>query len=74
MSGITATQAQQQLDAWLACSLAIAQGNQSYTIQGREFTKADAAEVRRQIDFWEARVAKLSSGARGAKVRYVVSE
>jgi len=71
VSGISLAQAQAQLDAWLAASLAVAQ-NQSYTIQGRSFTKADAGEIRRQIDYWEARVVKSSNGTRGARVRYVV--
>ena len=73
MPAITAEQAQAQLDAWLACSLALAEGHQTYTVHGRTFSKADAGEVRRQIDYWESKVNKLSSGSRGAKVRYVVS-
>lgn len=73
MAGVTLAQAQEQLDAWLAASLAIAQGNQSYTIGQRQFTKADAGEIRRQVEFWEARVERLSAGSRGPRVRYVVS-
>lgn len=72
MAGISQEQAQEQLDAWLAASLVVSQ-NQAYTLHGRTFTKADAGEIRRQIDYWEARVIKASSGTRGARVRYVVS-
>lgn len=73
MAGITLAQAQAQLDAWLAASLAVAE-NQSYQIGPRSFTKADAGEIRRQIDYWETRVNQLSTGSRGPRVRYVVSE
>jgi hypothetical protein len=71
---VTLEQAQAQLNAWLACSLAIATGNQSHQIGIRTFTKADAGEVREQIEFWERRVEQLQQGApRGPRVRYVVT-
>ena len=72
MAGITLEQAQAQLDQWLAASTAVAK-NQSYTISGRSFTKADAATILSQIEFWDRKVNQLSrGGSGGARVRYGV--
>lgn len=64
MAGITQAQAQAQLDAWLAASIATA-GNQSYQIADRKLTRADAAEIRRSIEYWQQQVSLLSSRATG---------
>lgn len=72
MAGITLEQAQAQLDAWLAASLAVA-SNQSYSIAGRSLTRADAAEISDQVNKWEGMVKRLSSSRRGNRVRYVAS-
>jgi hypothetical protein len=61
MAGITLTQAQAQLTAWLAASTAVATG-QAYAIAGRSLTRANAAEIREQINFWDAKVKALSRG------------
>lgn len=77
MSGITLEQAQAQLDKWLEASLKVAE-NQSYRLESGEsirwLTRADAAEIRQQIDFWSAKVRALTpSGAGGRRrVHYVV--
>lgn len=79
MADVTLAQAQAQLDAWLACSLAVAE-NQAYTIEGdgtsRTFTKANAFFILDQIRYWRTEVQRLSSpsGASGSRrrVRYVV--
>jgi len=70
MAGITLTQAQAQLDAWLAASLAVA-GSQSYRIGERQLTRADAAEVRGQVEYWQRQVEVLTLAASngGARVR-----
>jgi len=68
MAGITLAQAEAQLSAWLDASTAVAQG-QSYTIGARSLTRADAKEIREQIDYWENKVQKLSSGSGGIRVR-----
>ena len=52
---ITLTQAQTALDAWIAADLAVAKG-QSYTMNGRSLTLANAKEIREQIQYWERRV------------------
>lgn len=73
MVGITLAQAQAQLDAWLAASLATATG-QSYEIAGRRLTRANAAEITRNIDTWNARVVTLSNQASGrGRARTVVA-
>lgn len=73
MAGITLAQAQTQLDAWLAASLAVTSG-QSYSIGNRSLSRADAGEIRSQIEFWEGRVKSISAAASGRRrTRYVVN-
>jgi hypothetical protein len=72
MAGITKAQAQAQLDAWIAASLAVAQG-QEYTIGDRHLKRADAAEIRQQIAFWESKLQRLARGG-GAKVRFGIPQ
>lgn len=73
MAGITLQQAQAQLDAWMAASLAVATG-QEYTIGTRKLRRADADEIRQQVMFWEKRVASLSAAPcrRGMRINYGV--
>jgi hypothetical protein len=66
MNGMTLEEAQQQLSAWMAASLAVAL-SQEYTIGTRKLRKADASEIRIQIEFWEARVARLTAVAQGRR-------
>lgn len=79
MAGFTLAQAQAQLDAWMAASLAVAQ-SQSYEIDTgngrRKLTRADAAEVRNMIAHWQAEVSRLTPAAAGGRrrTRYVVPE
>ena len=73
MAGITLAQAQAQLDAWLAASLATTSG-QSYTIAGRSLSRVNAGEINRNIDAWNARVITLSNKADGrSRARTVVA-
>jgi hypothetical protein len=76
MAGITLVQAEAQLAAWLAADAALA-GSQSYTItvngSSRQLTRANAAEVRKNIEFWDGRVKSLASADAGRhRTRYVV--
>jgi hypothetical protein len=64
MAGITLTQAEAQLTAWLAADTAVASG-QSYAIGGRSLTRANAGEIRENIDYWDAKVKKLSVNSTG---------
>lgn len=61
MVGITEAQAQTQLDAWIAASLAVTK-KQSYKIDGRELTLADAREIRESIDYWDRKVQAKARG------------
>lgn len=72
MAGITQAQAQAQLDAWLAASSAVAQ-SQSYEIAGRKLTRANAAEIREQIDYWERKLTLAALRATGrSRARTIV--
>lgn len=62
---MTLQQAQAQLDAWLAASLALAGGKETQ-IGDRKIRLEDGAEVRAQISFWERRVNALTAQAAGA--------
>lgn len=74
MAGITLAQAQAQLDAHLAASLAIS-NNQSYSIAGRSLSRADLAEVNASITKWNALVVSLTNSISGrGRTRYVVPE
>lgn len=65
MAGITQEQAEKQLQAWLLASEAVAQG-QSYSIAtesgSRSLSRANAGEILRQIQFWDAQVKRLARG------------
>lgn len=61
---ITLTQAQTQLDAWLAADAAVAIG-QSYEIAGRRLVRANAAEITAKIDYWATKVTALTDSAAG---------
>lgn len=63
MTGIS--QAQAHLDEWLAADLAVSKG-QAYSIGGRSLSRADAATIRSNIEFWDRQVKRLSRG--GIKV------
>lgn len=78
MAGWTLTQAQAQLDAWLAASLAVA-ASQSYEIDTgngrRKLTRANAIEIVTQIKFWKQQVEALTPAASGRRrTRYVVPQ
>lgn len=67
-------EAQAQLAKWQAASLAAAE-KQEYQIDtgaagGRSLKYADPAEIRKMIDFWQAKVNSLTSGRH--RTRYLV--
>lgn len=74
MAGITLASAQAHLDAWLAADLALAT-SQSYTItvngSSRQLTRADAAEVRESVKYWDNWVKRLTVSSRN-RTRYAV--
>lgn len=61
MAGITATQAQTQLEAYLAAEAAVL-SNQSYELNGRKVTRADLAAIQSGITIWNQRAKSLSRG------------
>ena len=69
MAGITLETAQRHLDAWLEAELAVTNA-QSYRIGSRIMTKADLAEIRKTIDYWNSKVVHLENIAkRGGRNR-----
>lgn len=70
MAGITLEQAQTQLAQWLGVMDDIATKGQSTAIHGREFTAANLAAVRQEVEYWDRKVKALSSTSAGrARVR-----
>ncbi len=68
MAGITQAQAQAQLDAYLAAETAVLSG-QHYSIAGRELTRANLAEIRDGVKYWDSMVNKKART--GFKTRFV---
>lgn len=64
MAGITLTNAETQLAAYLAAETAVLAG-QEYTIGSRHLKRADLAEIRDGISFWNGKVNALSRGGNG---------
>ena len=62
MTQITLAKAIEARDAWVEASIATAAG-QSYSIGNRSLTRADAAEIQKQIGFWERTVKSLTASA-----------
>lgn len=74
MATINLTIAKTHLNAWLEAELACTT-NQSYTIGSRTLTRADLAEIRETIKYWQGMVTKLENqarhGSRNGVYRYV---
>ena len=64
MAGITLTQAQTQLNAYLAAETAVLTG-QKYEIAGRMLMRANLAEIQTGITTWNARVVTLTNQSAG---------
>lgn len=62
-AGITLETAQKHLDMWLEAESAVAI-NQSYSIGGKSFTRANLAEIRKQVEYWSNKVAALKNTAK----------
>lgn len=73
MGAWTLEEAKKHLQAWLAAELAIAEGHQSYEVEGQRITRADVEKVAERVRFWSAEVARLSAtGSSGPRVIRVV--
>lgn len=64
MAGITLSQAETQLAAYIAAEIKVLSG-QSYEFQGRSLTRADLSEIRAGVTAWDRRVKELSAKASG---------
>mgnify|MGYP001617755967 CR=1 FL=1 len=65
-AGITLATAESQLTSWIAADTACASG-QAYSIAGRALTRANAAEIRNNITYWDSMVKRLTRG--GVRIR-----
>lgn len=65
---ITLDRAKLHLEAWLDAELAVSQG-QAYTIGSRSLTRANLAEIRKQIEYWKKQVDELEVMSKGGRIR-----
>lgn len=63
MAAIELERAKKHLDMWLEAESEVAV-NQSYTIGGKTFTRADLGQIRKEIEFWANKVATLENLAK----------
>lgn len=70
MSGITLARARSQLNLWLDADAKTARG-QSYSIDGRTLTRADAAAITAKINYWQHQVNILSGSQRRGVSRVI---
>lgn len=67
--GITKQIAEEHLNAWLEAEMAVTT-SQSYQIGGRQLTRADLGEIRKQIEYWSNKVEKITAAEeRGGRSR-----
>lgn len=68
MPRITLAQAEAQLASYLEAETAVLSG-QAYSIGGRSLTRANLAQIREGISYWDSKVKSLTRG--GIRVRTV---
>lgn len=68
MAGITLAQAEAKLAAYLEAEEKVLAG-QEYSIAGRSLKRADLAEIRQGIGYWNGKVNELAAGGGGIRVR-----
>jgi len=61
MAGITLEQAQAKLDGWMTAEDGV-MTSQSYSMGSRQLTRADLAQIRESIQYWEQKVIRLTQG------------
>lgn len=67
----TVAQCNERLQIWLDAESAIASG-QSYMIDNRRLERANLAQVREQIKFWQNELAKAQASANGRNRRRTI--
>jgi hypothetical protein len=64
--GITLAEAKTQLAAWMTADAQLASGAQSVRVNtagtDRTVTRADAEQIRKNIEFWDYKVRELAGG------------
>lgn len=70
MAGLTQAQASAALTRWIAADTAVANG-QSYSIAGRSLTRANAKEIRENIEYWDGKVREISDSATGTIISQI---
>lgn len=60
MAGITMEIAKKHLEVWLEAEMTVATG-QSYAIGSRTLTRANLTEIRKTIDYWNAKIAAMEN-------------
>jgi hypothetical protein len=64
--GITLAEAKTQLAAWMTADAQLASGAQSVRVNtagtDRTITRADAEQIRKNIEFWDSKVRELAGG------------
>ena len=63
MAAITLETAKKHLEMWLEAESEVAI-NQSYTIGGKSFTRANLGEIRKQIEYWSNKLQALENIAK----------
>lgn len=76
MPEMTVAYAEEQLGVWLEALNTVSKG-QEYTIggirNGRQLRRADLPEIRKTVDWWEAKLAQLRSGeGSGIRIRRAI--
>ncbi|WP_430233947.1 hypothetical protein [Nitrosomonas communis] len=59
--------AEEQLELYREAERKLVSGLQSWTVDGREATRADLSEITKQIRYWERKVQEYSSMTRRRK-------
>lgn len=60
--------AKEMLKGWIEAEKAVMTG-QSYTIDSRQLTRADLAEIGERIDYWENKIEALESSTSGRWIK-----
>lgn len=61
MPGITLEQAEAKLALWMEADDKVSR-SQYYMVDGRQLTRANAVDIRKNIDYWQKKVSRLSRG------------
>ena len=67
MSAIPLSVAEAKLATWLAAEDGVALGQSFTTDTGRSLTRADLADIRAQIEYWERKIAQIKGIAQGSQ-------